>query len=71
MTSEINPPLTNLQMELLRIFSLQLPEEDLLEIRRVLTRFMMEKARERATFIAEERGYTEDTFKKWAHGDEE
>lgn len=70
MTTELKPPFTNLQMELLKIFALQLPEEDLKEIRAVLARFLMEKARNRATQIDEERGYGTETFKKWVQGDE-
>lgn len=70
MTTELKPPLTNLQMELLKLFALQLPEEELKEIRMLLARFLMEKARTRATQISEERGYTAETFKKWVEGDE-
>lgn len=70
MTTELKPPFTNLQMELLKIFALQLPEEDLKEIRAVRARFLMEKARNRATQIDEERGHTPETFRKWVQGDE-
>lgn len=70
MTTELKPPLTNLQMELLKLFALQLPEEELKEIRMVLARFLMEKARARATQISEERNYTAETFRKWVEGNE-
>jgi len=70
MTKEIKPPFTNLQMELLKLFSLQLSDEELTEIRKLLTCHLMDKAREQATRIGEERGYNEDTFKNWATGND-
>lgn len=70
MITEIKPPLTNLQMELLKLFSLQLPEEDLQAIRTMMARYLMDKARERATQLGEEKGYTAETFKQWVKGDE-
>ena len=57
-------------MELLKVFALQLPEEDITEIRTFLARFLMEKARLKATQIGEARTYTEETFKSWVKGNE-
>ncbi len=62
-------PFTNLQMELLRVYSLNLPEEDLLEIRRMIAKFLLEKARKKATKISEEKGYNQATLEKWLKED--
>lgn len=58
-------PFTNLQMELLRVYAMQLPEEDLLAIRRMIARYLLEKARHRVNEIGKERGYTEETLQQW------
>jgi hypothetical protein len=36
MMATINQPLTNLQLELLKLYSLNLPEESLIEIKRLI-----------------------------------
>jgi hypothetical protein len=41
---EQTKPLTNLQLELLKIFSREVSEADLLEIRKMLARYFAEKA---------------------------
>ena len=58
-------PFTNLQMELLRVYAMHLPEEDLLAIRRMIARYLLEKARHRVNEIGKERGYTEETLEQW------
>jgi len=42
--SAIQPPLTNLQVELLKLFSRQLPDSDLLAIRDMIAKYLLEKA---------------------------
>jgi hypothetical protein len=44
-------PLTNLQLELLRVFSHNLSEEDLLELKQVLTAFFAQKAIKAANVV--------------------
>jgi hypothetical protein len=53
-------PLSNLQLELLKLYATNLPEEDLLSIKRLLARYFMKKAIQRADAIWDERGYTND-----------
>ncbi len=60
----IQPILTNVQTEMLKVFAMQLPDAELNELRVVIARFLMEKARKEATVIWEQKGYTEDTFEK-------
>ncbi|HFA49990.1 MAG TPA: hypothetical protein ENJ95_13360 [Bacteroidetes bacterium] len=57
MNVNVSPPLTNLQVELLKIFATQIPEEHLKELKNVIARFLLEKARDRADAIWDEKGY--------------
>lgn len=53
-----SPPLTNVQLELLKLFAMGVSEEEILEIRRMLARYFMQKAVEGATKVWEEKAYT-------------
>ncbi len=67
--ANINPPLTNVQMELLKVFATQVSDTDLLELKKVIARFLLEKARDRADQIWDERGYDEGTIQQWLNED--
>jgi alkylhydroperoxidase/carboxymuconolactone decarboxylase family protein YurZ len=58
MNAQPAPPLTNVQLELLKVFALGVTDEEVLEIRRMLARYFMQKAVTGATKVWEERGYT-------------
>lgn len=58
-------PLTNLQLELLKVFSYQLPEEELLEVKQVLATFFAERLKKRASKIWKEKKYTQNDMNKW------
>lgn len=58
--SSASQPLTNLQLELLKVFSREVSEEDLLEIRRFLARMFAEKAMDAADAVWERDGWTEE-----------
>ncbi len=55
MNVNVNPPLTNLQSELLKLFAAQIPEEHLKELKNVIARFLLEKARDKADTIWDEK----------------
>ena len=55
----INYPFTNAQVELLRLFSKDLSDEDLLELRQYLSRFFSEKAKQSAAKVWLEKGWTD------------
>lgn len=57
--------LSNLQLELLKVFSFDLSEEQLLEIRDMLSRYFADKATEEMDQLWEEKGWSADTIKKW------
>ena len=62
------PPLTNVQRELLDVFALDVPESDLIELRRVLARFFADRATDAMDRVIQERGLTDDDFSAWAEG---
>ena len=68
-TLTLEKPLTNLQVELLRFYSANLTDEELLEVRDLLAKYLMKRARIRAGEIWEERGYNEETVRKWLNKD--
>ena len=58
-------PLTNMQMEMLKLFSADLSDAELKEVSDMLSKYLMKKSRERATEIWDENGYNEKTIRKW------
>jgi hypothetical protein len=62
-------PLTNLQVEILKLYTQELPEEDILTIRKMIAKYLLNKIRNEANKIGIERGYNEDTFKKLLNED--
>ena len=61
-------PLTNLQIELLKIFSLQLSENELKEIRDVLAQFFAKKAMDGADAIWQQKGWTKKDETRFLKG---
>lgn len=63
MTSEkVNPPLSNLQMELLKLYSTGISDDNLKELKIVIAKFLLEKARKKADEIWDERDYSQETI---------
>ncbi len=56
-----NPPLSNMQLELLKLYATNISDADLLEVKRHLARFFMKKAVEEADKVWDERKYTNKT----------
>ena len=61
----INKHLTNLQLELLKLYSFNLPDEQLIEIKRLLANFFADKASDEMDKLWEEKGWTNDTMDEW------
>lgn len=57
--------LTNLQLELLKLFSYNLNEKQLLEIKDLLARYFADKATREMDRIWEEKALTNDTMDSW------
>jgi hypothetical protein len=68
-TLNAQPIMTNVQVELLKVFAMQLPDEQLRELRFLIARFLMEKVNTGIdkTFI--ERGYDATFYEKLVKGE--
>lgn len=55
----MHPPLSNVQAELLKIFSADIPESHLVELRKIIAKFLLEKARDKADDIWDQKGYSD------------
>lgn len=51
-------PLTNLQLELVKLFAKEVPEEDLKNIKQLIATYFAEKAMDKADKVWEEKGWT-------------
>lgn len=60
------PTLTNLQRELLRIGALELPDEELKEVKLLLARYFAQKASGEFESFARERGLSPEETDTWA-----
>jgi hypothetical protein len=63
-TSSIQPPLSNIQAELLKLFSADIPDKHLFELKNMIGRFLLDKARDKADTIWEKNGYTDDKLEE-------
>ena len=61
--------LSNLQQELLKLYSSDIEDADLLHIKRYLARYFAEKAINEADKIWDEKKYSNDTMDKWLDED--
>ncbi|OFX24705.1 MAG: hypothetical protein A2033_09755 [Bacteroidetes bacterium GWA2_31_9] len=62
-TLNINPPLTNVQVALLNLFATHISDENLVELKNLMAKFLLEKARDKADIIWKEKGFNEQTIK--------
>jgi len=60
----IHPPLSNIQAELLKLFSFDIPDKQLKELKKIISLFLLEKARDKADAIWDKKGYTEDKLQQ-------
>lgn len=58
--------LSNLQLEILRVFSFDLEEKQIIEIRDLLAKYFAEKATEEMDRLWDERGWSEQTIEEWS-----
>lgn len=64
----LEKPLTNLQLELLKLYSLNLSEPQLTDIKRLLARYFAETASDEMDKLWEEKGWTNETMDEWLQG---
>lgn len=63
-------PLSNMQQELLKLYSSNVSEADLLHIKRYLAKYFAFKAIGEADEIWDKKGYTNETMDQWLNEDE-
>ncbi len=56
MQAAISFPLSNLQVELLKLFAQNIPEQDLIQIKLLIAQYLAQKATELADKVWEEKG---------------
>jgi hypothetical protein len=62
MTTLPPPPLSNLQVELLKLYSKGIPDEHLNELKVVIATFLLQKARKKINEIAVKKQITQQTI---------
>jgi len=60
----INPPLSNVQAELLKLFAADIPEAHLLELKKLMAKFLFDKARDKADKIWDDKNYTDEQLQQ-------
>ena len=63
------PKFSNAQLEILRLFKENLPEDKLKELRRILANFLLDDVLKEAEKAAIERGYDDEMLNKIVRGD--
>ncbi len=64
-TPVLSQPLNELQMELLELFARQISDEELMDIKTMLSNYFAEKAMKEMEQEWKAKGYTEETEKHW------
>ncbi len=62
-------PLSNLQQELIKLYASDIPETDLLHIKRYLAGYFAGRAIKEADDIWDKKGYSDDTMNQWLNED--
>ncbi|OAV44641.1 hypothetical protein [Lewinella sp. 4G2] len=63
-----SPPLTNAQLELLKMFQHEVPESVILEMRRVLIRHLSEEVDAQMDELFERNDWGEEKVQEWKNG---
>jgi hypothetical protein len=63
--SVINYPLSNVQIELMKLFSTNLSDKELIELKDLLARFYADKVISRADKIWDKKGLSDHDMEKW------
>lgn len=60
----IHPPLSNIQVELLKLFPADIPDKQLKELKELIAKFLLDKARDKADAIWDKKGYSDEKVLK-------
>jgi hypothetical protein len=62
---DVKFPLSNVQMELMKLYSTNLSDQELAELKDVLAKFYADKAISKANEIWDDKGLTDADMEKW------
>jgi len=62
--SSVHPPFSNVQAELLKVFSADIPDNHLAELKNLMARFLLDRARDKADAAWAEKGYTDEKLQQ-------
>ena len=65
MSPQPSPPLTNTQLQLLKLYAYDLKEDEMQDLQKVLATFFAERIQIHTGKIWQERGYTNETMNQW------
>lgn len=68
-TMSAQTPLTNVQLELLKLYSFNLSDAELLDLKQVLARHFADRLTTHIDSICQEKGYTADDMERWLNED--
>jgi hypothetical protein len=64
-------PLTNLQLELLKLYALRLPEAELLEVKQVLAQYVATHLSKHVDELWQKKQLNADDMEQWLNDDEQ
>jgi hypothetical protein len=63
--STLNYPLSNVQIELMKLFRTNLSDQELIELKDLIVKFYADKVTSQANAIWDEKGLTNEDMDKW------
>jgi hypothetical protein len=67
--AEAKAPLSNIQLELLKLYATDIPDEQLAELKDLIADFFAAKAVKSANKVWEEKNYNSGTMEEWLNKD--
>ena len=67
----IQKPMSNVQLELLKLYATNMSDEDIKELRSQLAQFYAKKSIKAADKVWEEKGYTNELMDKWLNEEDQ
>jgi len=65
MERELKQPFTNAQLELLKIFSIQLDDDEIKELKQLMGKFYLNRLTKRTNQVWDAKGWTEKTMEEF------
>lgn len=65
MEIQVSQKLSNLQLELLKLYAMNVSDEELRDIKQLLAKYFMERAMDESDRVWDERGYTNELMEEW------